>query len=202
MDRPTYALPCAKVARRSARTSAQAFRLASGRQHLEHELRLAQLAGRRKRSTEGAALAGCCQGTGRGRRSPSTTATAATSSGRSATGYFGCRDEQGRFSLARFVDVVAATPTRPRDRGEAESGREARARRRSSPGAKVTQEIAALRGVPAGVDCISPAAHTAFHDADSLLDFVEQLAEASGLPVGIKTRGRRRHACSATSRGS
>ncbi|MDH5805566.1 MAG: FMN-binding glutamate synthase family protein, partial [Gemmatimonadota bacterium] len=55
------------------------------------------------------------------------------------------------------------------------------------PGAKVTKDIAAARGVPVHTDCISPAKHSAFHDADSLLDFVEDIAETTGLPVGIKS---------------
>jgi len=55
------------------------------------------------------------------------------------------------------------------------------------PKRKITPEIAAIRGVAADRDCVSPTAHTAFHDADSLLDFVEQVASATGLPVGIKS---------------
>jgi hypothetical protein len=55
------------------------------------------------------------------------------------------------------------------------------------PGAKVTPEIAAIRGIPVGVDCKSPSAHTAFSDVDSLLDLVESIADATGLPVGIKS---------------
>ena len=55
------------------------------------------------------------------------------------------------------------------------------------PAAKVTPEIARIRGVPAGVDCVSPPSHAEFSDADSLLDFVERIAEATGLPVGIKS---------------
>jgi glutamate synthase domain-containing protein 2 len=55
------------------------------------------------------------------------------------------------------------------------------------PSVKVTPEIAAIRAIAVGEDCISPAAHSAFRDADSLLDFVERLAEATGLPVGIKS---------------
>ena len=35
-------------------------------------------------------------------------------------------------------------------------------------------------------DCVSPAAHSAFGNADALLDFVESIAAAIGLPVGIK----------------
>ena len=41
--------------------------------------------------------------------------------------------------------------------------------------------------MPQDRDCISPAAHPEFHDVDSLLDFVERIAEATGLPVGIKS---------------
>jgi glutamate synthase domain-containing protein 2 len=51
----------------------------------------------------------------------------------------------------------------------------------------VTPAIAAARGVAVGQDCASPSRHTAFHDADSLLDFVEDLAGATGLPIGIKS---------------
>ena len=39
-----------------------------------------------------------------------------------------------------------------------------------------------------GQDCISPNAHSAFHDVDlSSLDFVEDIADLTGLPVGIKS---------------
>ena len=55
------------------------------------------------------------------------------------------------------------------------------------PGAKVTPEIAAIRGIPAGVDCKSPAGHSAFCDVDGLLDLVETIAAETGLPVGIKS---------------
>jgi glutamate synthase domain-containing protein 2 len=55
------------------------------------------------------------------------------------------------------------------------------------PAAKVSAEIAEARGVPEGVDCISPSRHAEFSDADSLLDWVELLAAETGLPVGIKS---------------
>ena len=54
------------------------------------------------------------------------------------------------------------------------------------PGAKVTEEIAAIRGVPVGEDCISPPYHREFSDVDGLIDLVERIAGATGLPVGIK----------------
>ncbi len=44
-----------------------------------------------------------------------------------------------------------------------------------------------MRGIPVGETCISPNSHSVFSDVDGMLDFVERLAEASGLPVGIKS---------------
>ena len=55
------------------------------------------------------------------------------------------------------------------------------------PGHKVTEEIAAIRGVPAGRDCISPNSHRAFAGVPGLVRFVEDVAAATGLPVGIKS---------------
>jgi glutamate synthase domain-containing protein 2 len=51
----------------------------------------------------------------------------------------------------------------------------------------VTAEIARIRGVAQGVDCISPPGHAEFDDVDSMLEFIERLAAATGLPVGIKS---------------
>ena len=48
-------------------------------------------------------------------------------------------------------------------------------------------EIARTRGIPVGEACLSPAHHTAFQDSSGLLDFVEELAERTGIPVGIKS---------------
>jgi glutamate synthase domain-containing protein 2 len=55
------------------------------------------------------------------------------------------------------------------------------------PGAKVSKEIAETRGVPEGVDCQSPAAHSAFSTPRELVEFAAKLRDlAGGKPVGIK----------------
>jgi glutamate synthase domain-containing protein 2 len=55
------------------------------------------------------------------------------------------------------------------------------------PGAKVTAEISDARGVPVGVDCISPASHSAFSTPLELVHFIAKLRELSGgKPVGFK----------------
>lgn len=101
------------------------------------------------------------------------------------TGYFGCRDNQGRFDLARLVDVVASAPVRAIEIKLSQGAKPGLGG--MLPAAKVSQEIADVRGIPVGQDCRSPAAHTAFNDVDGLLDFVEMIADATDLPVGIKS---------------
>ncbi len=102
------------------------------------------------------------------------------------TGYFGCRAPDGGFDRSRFLDTIAANPSIRAVEIKLSQG--------AKPGlggvlpaVKITEEISQIRGIPQGVDCISPSYHTAFHDVDSLLDFVEDLADATGLPVGIKS---------------
>jgi glutamate synthase domain-containing protein 2 len=101
------------------------------------------------------------------------------------TGYFGCRTPDGRFDLARLVDLVQANPVRAIEIKLSQGAKPGLGGVLAAP--KVTPEIAAVRGIPAGVDCISPSAHSAFTDVDSMLDFVERIADATGLPVGVKS---------------
>ena len=101
------------------------------------------------------------------------------------TGYFGCRDEKGRFSMDRFLESVASAPVRAIEIKLSQGAKPGLGG--VLPAAKVTPEIARIRLIPLGRDCISPSEHTAFHDVDSLLDFIEKLADATGLPVGIKS---------------
>ena len=101
------------------------------------------------------------------------------------TGYFGCRTSSGKFDLELFRDVVAANPIRAIEIKLSQGAKPGRGG--LLPAAKITREIADIRGIPMDVDCSSPASHSAFRCADSLLDFVEQLADESGLPIGIKS---------------
>lgn len=132
----------------------------------------------------GARQAGCLQNTGEG------SVSAYHRSGgelvwQIGTGYFGCRDDAGRFDLARLKDVVAGAPVRALEIKLSQGAKPGLGG--MLPGAKVTPEIAEARGVPVGQDCISPPRHTEFHSPDELLDWVEMLAAETGLPVGIKS---------------
>jgi len=175
-------VPCAKVLG-AARQRRQAFRPAS----LVNvsAMSFGSLSANAIRAIdEGCAQAGCLHNVGEGGLS-SYHRHGADLIYQIGTGYFGCRTPDGRFDLARLVDLVQSASVR---------AIEVKLSQGAKPGlggvlkaAKVTSEIAAIRGIPEGVDCISPSAHTAFNDVDSMLDFVETIADATGLPVGIKS---------------
>ncbi len=101
------------------------------------------------------------------------------------SGYFGCRNPDGSFNEERF----AASATSPQVKMiEIKLSQGAKPGHGGVlPGAKVTAEIAAARGVSQGEDCISPARHSAFSTPIGLLQFVARLRELSGgKPVGFK----------------
>jgi glutamate synthase domain-containing protein 2 len=55
------------------------------------------------------------------------------------------------------------------------------------PGLKVTQEIATIRGIPAGQDSLSPNRHTDINSVSDLLDMVGRVRDITGKPCGFKT---------------
>ena len=175
-------LPCAKVLG-AARGRARAFRPssvinASG-------MSFGSLSGAAVEAiNRGAALAGCWQNTGEGGMAPHHL-HGGDLVFQIGTGYFGCRDAQGHFDLARLRDVVAAHPVRALEIKLSQGAKPGLGG--VLPAEKVSAEIAAIRGVPVRVTCISPTRHAAFGSTDELLDFVELLATETGVPVGIKS---------------
>ena len=101
------------------------------------------------------------------------------------TGYFGARDEKGHFSMDRLLDKIERYPVRAIEIKLSQGAKPGRGG--VLPAAKISAEIAQIRGIPMGKDCISPPAHSTFSNVDGLLDFVEEIAQATGLPVGIKS---------------
>ncbi|APS17535.1 glutamate synthase [Streptomyces sp. Tue 6075] len=133
---------------------------------------------------KGAALAGTLQNTGEGGLSPYH-----LNGGdlvlQIGTSYFGCRNEDGTFNLDKLKSMIADAPVKAIEIKLSQGAKPGLGG--MLPGAKVSDEIARIRDIPAGEDCASPSRHTAFHDVDSMLDFVELLATETGLPVGIKS---------------
>ncbi len=132
----------------------------------------------------GAALAGCLHNTGEGGVSPYHRKGGELIF-QIGTAYFGCRDDEGRFSIDRLKALVTDAPVRALEIKLSQGAKPSLGG--VLPGAKVSAEIAATRGIPEGRDCISPSRHAEFSDTDSMLDWVEMLAEETGLPVGIKS---------------
>jgi glutamate synthase domain-containing protein 2 len=101
------------------------------------------------------------------------------------SGYFGCRDDDGRFNEERFVANAATEQVRMIEVKLSQGAKPGHGG--VLPGAKVTPEIADARHVSVGVDCVSPARHSAFSTPIGLLEFVERLRRLSGgKPTGFK----------------
>ncbi|WP_374318657.1 FMN-binding glutamate synthase family protein [Pseudoxanthomonas kaohsiungensis] len=101
------------------------------------------------------------------------------------SGYFGCRDAGGRFDPVRFAEQAARPQVRMIEVKLSQGAKPGHGG--VLPAAKVSAEIAATRGVPVGVECVSPASHSAFSTPIGLLEFVARLRELSGgKPVGFK----------------
>ncbi len=180
---PDYTMPCAKIVGRH-RQRAKAFRPAS-------VINVSAMsygslsAAAVEAINRGCALAGCLQNTGEGGIAPHHL-HGGELIWQIGTGYFGCREANGKFSMAALRDNLARHPTVRAVEIKLSQGAKAGVGG-IVPAAKVTKEISQIRGVPVGQDCISPPLHSAFDGADALLDFVEQIADETGLPVGIKS---------------
>ena len=102
-----------------------------------------------------------------------------------ASGYFGCRAADGGFDPDKFretalleqikmIEIKLSQGAKPGHGG-------------MLPASKITPEIAEARGIPMGVDCVSPPAHSAFSTPMEMMEFIGQLRELSGgKPVGFK----------------
>ena len=133
----------------------------------------------------GAKEAGCYHNTGEGGISPYHM-KGADLVWQLGTAYFGARDKEGRFSKEIFKDTVQSNTKIKMIEIKLSQGAKP-GKGGILPKEKITDEIAQIRGIPIGSDCISPNRHSAFSDINEMIDFIESLAEISGLPIGIKS---------------
>ena len=133
----------------------------------------------------GAKLGGFYHDTGEGSISPHHRAEGGDLVWEIASGYFGCRDSVGRFDPVRFAQQAKADQVKMIEIKLSQGAKPGHGG--ILPAAKVTEEIAATRGIAMGCDCISPPRHSAFATPIEMMDFVAQLRELSGgKPVGFK----------------
>ncbi|MFG6457658.1 FMN-binding glutamate synthase family protein [Roseateles sp. BYS96W] len=101
------------------------------------------------------------------------------------SGYFGCRNDDGSFSAEKFQAAALDPQVRMIELKLSQGAKPGHGG--VLPGPKVTAEIAAARGVPEGVACISPARHSAFSTPVEMMQFIERLRTLSGgKPTGFK----------------
>ena len=136
--------------------------------------------------SKGAAAARAYHNSGEGGVSPYHKGGGADIMWQLGTGYFGARELNGTFSLDALAAEVASTPQIRCIEIKLSQGAKP-GKGGILPAAKVTAEIAAIRKIPVGESCYSPNYHSVFSTVDGLIDFIERIAERTGLPVGIKS---------------
>ncbi len=133
----------------------------------------------------GAKMGGFAHNTGEGGLSPYHLERGGDLIWQIGTGYFGCRDEEGRFSAANFaqkatlpnvkmIEIKLSQGAKPGHGG-------------ILPAIKNTPEIAEIRGVQPFTVVDSPPGHSAFSTPLEMVQFIGLLRELSGgKPVGFK----------------
>jgi glutamate synthase domain-containing protein 2 len=133
----------------------------------------------------GAALGGFAHDTGEGGYSPYHREGGGDVIWEIGSGYFGCRRPDGGFDPERFAAAAANDQIKMIEIKLSQGAKPGHGG--VLPGAKVTEEIAKIRGVAAGVDCLSPSRHSAFSTPLEMMGFIAELRRLSGgKPVGLK----------------
>src|SRR3990172_5669446 len=133
--------------------------------------------------SRGAGLSGCWMDTGEGGLSPHHLEGNCDIIMQIGTAKYGIRNLDGSFSPEKakeLAQVVKAFEIKLSQGAKPGKGG-------VLPGAKVTEEIARIRGIPAGQDSISPNRHYDIANVDQLLDRIASIRDLTGRPVGIKT---------------
>ena len=101
------------------------------------------------------------------------------------SGYFGCRTADGHFDADKFAAQAKSPQVKMVELKLSQGAKPGHGG--VLPGAKVTPEIAEARDVPIGVDCVSPARHSAFSTPLEMMQFIARMRELSGgKPAGFK----------------
>ncbi len=133
----------------------------------------------------GAAEGGCWINTGEGGLSPYHLEGGADIVFQIGTAKYGVRDAQGNLSDDRLRALAAHQQVRMFEIKLSQGAKPGKGG--LLPAKKVTEEIAAIRGIPVGQASISPNRHPDINSASDLLDSIEHIRTVTGKPVGLKT---------------
>ena len=134
--------------------------------------------------SKGAALAGCWLNTGEGGLAPCHLEGGSDIVFQIGTAKYGVRDADGGLSETRLKALAAERQVRMFEIKLSQGAKPGKGG--ILPGAKVTPEIAAIRGIPAGQDSISPNRHPDIASIGELLDMIARIRDVTGKPVGFK----------------
>jgi glutamate synthase domain-containing protein 2 len=101
------------------------------------------------------------------------------------SGYFGCRTRDGHFDPAKFSEVAGLDQVKMVELKISQGAKPGHGG--VLPAAKVSPEIARIRGIGLGQDCISPSRHSAFSTPIEMMKFIADMRRLSGgKPAGFK----------------
>ena len=101
------------------------------------------------------------------------------------TAKYGVRDDKGALSEDKLRNIAAHPQVRMFEIKMSQGAKPGKGG--ILPGAKVTEEIASIRGIGIGQDSISPNGHVDVRSVGDLLDMVQQVRSVTGKPTGFKT---------------
>ncbi len=133
----------------------------------------------------GAAKAGCWLNTGEGGLAPAHLEGGCDLVFQIGTAKYGVRDGDGHLSEPRLRELAALEQIRMFEIKLSQGAKPGKGG--ILPAVKVTPEIAAIRGIPAGQDSLSPNRHPDINTLDDLLDQIARIRDITGKPVGFKT---------------
>lgn len=134
--------------------------------------------------SNGARMAGCWMNTGEGGLSSHHLNGGADIVFQIGTAKYGVRDELGMMSDIKLAEVAAHDQVKMFEIKLSQGAKPGKGG--ILPAAKVTQEIAEIRGIKVGEDSISPNRHPEINSENDLLDMIERVRKVTGKPVGIK----------------
>lgn len=134
--------------------------------------------------SRGAKMAGIWMATGEGGLAPYHLEGGCDVVMQMGTAKYGVRDATGALSEDRLREIAAHEQVRMFEVKLAQGAKPGKGG--ILPGAKVTAEIARIRGIPAGEDSISPNRHRDIGSVRELGQFVDRVRSVTGKPVGVK----------------
>ena len=132
----------------------------------------------------GAKEAGCWMNTGEGGLSPYHLQGGADIVFQIGTAKNGVRDLEGNLSDDKLRDVASHDQVKMFEIKMSQGAKPGKGG--ILPGEKVSEEIAAIRGIRVGEDSISPNRHPEINSFDDLLDMVNRVRSVTGKPTGFK----------------